>query len=56
MSFEELDIVGAKFSHNWKNSYGKIFSESTFKLLPDDDILLMLYYIFYLFLLGIGQH
>ena len=56
MSFEELDLVGAKSSHNWQFSFKKIFSESTFKLLPDDDILLMLYYMFYLFLLGIGQH
>ena len=56
MKFKELDYVGVQISHNLQNSYGKIFSLGTLKLLPDDDILLMLYYMFYLFLLCIGQH
>ena len=51
--FEDFDLVSAKSSHNWQFSFKKIFVESTYKLLPDDDILLMLYYIFYLFLLSI---
>ena len=54
--FEDFDLVSAKSSHNWQFSFKKIFAESTYKLLPDDNILLMLYYIFYLFLLSIGQH
>ena len=56
MKIEELDHVGLQISHHLQNFYGKIFSLGTLKLLPDDDILLMLYYMFYLFLLGIGQH